>query len=381
MPWRECDAVSERRQMIDLYESRGFTKSELAEHFGVSRPTVYRWLSRYREEGEGGLEDRSRRPHTSPLATPEGLIQEILGVRRKYRDWGPVTIAGYLRRTQPDKPWPAASTMGEILARHGLVKKRRRRRKVRHPGRPIVPMDVANATWAVDFKGEFKTRDGRYCYPLTITDGFSRYVLGCRARFSTRTEEARPVFEQTFRRYGLPRQILSDSGPPFGSTALAGLSRLSVWWIRLGIQPVRIEPGRPDQNGRHERFHRTLGVATRPPSAHLRAQQRRFDRFRHTFNHERPHHALDMETPAERYCRSPRPYPSRLPELEYERHFEVRKVDAAGRISWRDRPLRVSKTLRGELVAFETVDDGAHRVYFGPVLLGVFDESSWRILD
>lgn len=379
MPWRESDAESERLRLVHLHESGGLSKSELGRRLGISRPTVYRWLERYRAEGEAGLSERSRRPYSSPLATSEELVSEILQVRKTYRDWGPVTIAAYLRREQPDKAWPAPSTMGAILNRHGLVKRRRRRRKVQHPGRPIAPMDAANATWAVDFKGEFRTRDGRYCYPLTMEDGFSRFVLSCRGRRSTRTDEARPVFEQTFRRYGLPSQILSDSGPPFGSTALAGLSRLSVWWIRLGIHPVRIEPGRPDQNGRLERFHRTLGAAIRPPSTNLQAQQRRFDRFRHTYNHKRPHHALEMDTPAQRYCMSPRPYPSRLPELEYESHFEVRKVDAAGRISWRDRPLRISKTLRGELVAFETVEDGLHHVYFGPLLLGVFDERSWEI--
>jgi transposase InsO family protein len=290
-----------------------------------------------------------------------------------------VTIVGYLRRRHPKKPWPAFSTAGEILKRHGLVKPRRKRRRLRHPGRPYLPMEAPNDTWAADFKGEFKTRDGRLCYPLTITDGHSRFLLACRGRLATGYELARPVFEETFRTYGLPHQILTDGGSPFGSTGLAGLSRLAVWWVKLGIQPVRIQPSHPEQNGRHERMHRTLAPITRPPAGNLAAQQRRFSRFVTEYNEVRPHRALDLHTPSERYTPSPRPYPGRTPQITYPGHFEVRKADVGGRISWHDRPLRTNKVLRGELIGLEPIEEGLYHVYFGPLLLGVFDQDLWQI--
>lgn len=379
MCWRQSEAVRLRQRFVQLHQSGGLTMTELCRRFGVSRPTGYAWLSRFAEEGAEGFAERSRRPHTSPHRTPVEIESSILGVKQQYPLWGPVTIVDYLQRQHPTKAWPASSTAGEILKRHGLVEPRRKRRPMRHPGRPYLPMAAPNDTWAADFKGEFKTRDGRYCYPLTITDGHSRFLLACRGRLSTRYEVARPVFEEAFRTYGLPHQILTDGGSPFGSTALAGLSRLGVWWIKLGIQPVLIQPGRPDQNGRHERMHRTLGPTTRPPATNLAAQQRRFSQFITEYNEVRPHRALNKRTPSELYLPSPRPYPSRTPRVEYPAHFEVRKADVGGRISWHDRPLRVSKILRGELVGLEPIEEDLYRVYFGPLLLGVFNEKIWQI--
>ncbi len=379
MCWQETDALGERQRFVHLYESRAFTMSELCERFGVSRPTGYVWFDRYLQEGADGLLERSRHPHTSPNRTPPEIESSIVRVRQQHPRWGPVTVVGYLRRRHPKKTWPAPSTAGEILKRHGLVEPRRKRRRVRHPGRPYLPMQAPNDTWAADFKGEFKTRDGRYCYPLTITDGHSRFLLACRGRLTTSYEVARPVFEETFRTYGLPHQILSDGGSPFGSTALAGLSRLGVWWVKLGIQPVHIQPGHPEQNGRHERMHRTLAPTTRPPAGNLSAQQRRFSQFMTEYNEVRPHRALDLQTPSELYTPSPRPYSGRTPEIEYPAHFEVRKADVGGRISWHDRPLRVSKVLRGELIGLEPIEERLYHVYFGPLLLGVFDQDSWQI--
>jgi len=379
MPWRETDALKERLRFVHLYESRMLSMSELCKRFGISRPTGHLWWDRYLREGVDGLSERSRRPHVSPNRTPSQIESKVVEVRKEHTDWGPVTIMDYLRGQDCEKGWPASSTAGAILKRHGLVKPRRKRRPMRHPGRPYVPMLAPNDTWAVDFKGEFKTRDGRQCYPLTITDGHSRFLLACRGRVANTYELVRPVFEETFRTYGLPYQILSDSGSPFGSAGLAGLSRLGVWWVKLGIQPVRIQPGRPDQNGRHERFHRTLGRTTRPPAGNLAAQQRRFSRFMTEYNEVRPHRSLDGRTPSKVYTPSPRPYPSRTPQVEYPAHFEVRKADVGGRISWHDRPLRTSKVLRGELVGLEPIDERRYHVYFGPLLLGVFDERSWQI--
>lgn len=380
MTWQETNVQNERLRFVHQYESGGFTMSELCERFGISRPTGYACWQRYLRDGRAGLMDRSRRPHTCPHQTAPELESRIVRVREAHQYWGPVTIVAYLRRQDPHLPWPAPSTAGQILQRHGLVKPRRKRRRVRHPGRPYLPMEAPNDVWPADFKGEFRTKDGRYCYPLTITDGRCRFLLACRARRNTSYELARPVFEETFLTYGLPYQILTDNGPPFGSTALAGLSRLSVWFIKLGIHPVRIEPGCPYQNGRHERMHGTLAAAvTRPPAGNLPAQQRRFNKFRTEYNEMRPHQALELQTPAELYLPSTRPYPSREPEVEYEGHFEVRKVDAAGRISWHDTPLRISKVLRGEYVGLEPIEEDMYRLYFGPVLLGVFDAKSWNI--
>lgn len=379
MCWRDREALNERLRFVQLYKSHSFAMSELCRRFGISRPTGYGWLSRYAQQGAEGLLERSRRPHRSPNRTPSEIESRIVELRKQYPQWGPVTVVGYLRQHDPDRAWPAPSTTSAILKRHGLVQARRKRRQVLHPGRPYLPMEAPNDTWAVDFKGEFKTRDGRYCYPLTITDGHSRFLLACRARLATAYELARPVFEETFRCYGLPRQILSDSGSPFGSSGLAGLSRLSVWWLKLGIQPVRIQPSHPEQNGRHERMHRTLAATTRPPAANLSAQQRRFSRFMAEYNQLRPHRALDLRTPAQLYTPSSRPYSSRTPQVNYPAHFEVRKADIDGRISWHDRPLRICKVLRGELIGLEPIEERRYHVFFGPLLLGVFDQDSWQI--
>jgi len=379
MCWRSKDALNERLRFVGLYKSQSFAMNQLCSRFGISRPTGYSWLSRYAQDGAQGLQERSRRPHRCPHRTPSQIEASIVRLKQRYPEWGPVTVVGYLEQQDPHTPWPAPSTAGQILKRHGLVRPRRSRRKFVHPGRPYLPMEAPNDTWAVDFKGEFKTRDGRYCYPLTITDGHSRFLLACRARLRTSYELARPVFEETFRTYGLPRQILSDSGSPFGSSGLAGLSRLAVWWIKLGIQPVRIQPSHPEQNGRHERMHRTLAATTRPPAANLAAQQRRFSRFTAEFNRIRPHRALDLRTPSQLYAPSPRLYPRRTPLIEYPAHFEVRKADTDGRITWHDRPLYVSRALRRESVGLEPIAEQRYNLFFGPLLLGVFHQQTWQI--
>lgn len=243
-------------------------------------------------------------------------------------------------------------------------------------------MTAPNATWTADFKGQFKTGDGIYCFPLTVADGATRYLLACRALTSVRTAEARPVFERLFRTHGLPERIRSDNGVPFATTARARLSPLSVWWIRLGIRPELIEPAHPEQNGRHERMHKTLKAdATRPPKADRRAQQRRFDQFRTQFNEERPHEALAQATPASCYTASPRPYPTHLAPLEYPAHCEVRRVSRNGGIRWHNHWVNVSYVLGDEHIAFEEIDDALWQVSFGPVALGRFHEALLRIED
>ncbi len=285
--------------------------------FGVSRKTGYKWLDRYAQQGVAGLADQSKAPKRQAQAFPAEIEREILALRARYPTWGEDKLKARLERTNPDINWPAHSTIGALLKRHGLTHPGKRRRHAT-PSSKLTSAKAPNQVWAIDFKGWFETGDGKRCDPLTISDTASRYLLRCQRVARSDTAHVRPLMEATFREYGLPTRILSDNGPPFASTGLAGLSRLSVWWIRLGIQLQRIDPGHPEQNGRHERMHRTLKAETAtPPERNLRAQQRAFDRFRQIYNQERPHESLAMATPASVYQPSWRPYPERLPELEY----------------------------------------------------------------
>jgi transposase InsO family protein len=382
MPWLETDVIKERNRFVLDYESELFSMSELCERYGISRPTGYEWWARYQGQGLQGLQDRPRGPKSCAHKTPLAVEKALVSLRHKYPKWGPVTLLQRLEKLQPELELPAPSTAGEILKRHGLIEPRKRRARHRHPGRPYVEMGSPNDTWTADFKGEFLTRDHRYCYPLTIADGCSRYLLACRGQRSTAYPGARAGFEGAFREYGLPLQILTDNGTPFASCAIGGLSRLAAWWIKLGIHPVRIEPGCPQQNGRHERMHRTLKAeTTRPPAANLAAQQRRLERFRRCYNEERPHRALEGEVPAARYRPSARAYPECAPSIIYPGHFKVLKVCANGCLSWRQRFIFVSQVLAGEPLGLEPVDDGIWSVHFATVLLARFDEREGRLRD
>ena len=382
MPWLETDVIKERTRFVLDYESELFSMTELCERHGISRQTGYALWARYRAQGLAGLQDRPRGPQSCPHKTPREVEQALVSVRRKYPRWGPVTLLQRLERERPELVLPAPSTAGEILKRHGLIEPRKRRVRHRHPGRPYVEMGAPNDVWTADFKGEFLTRDHRYCYPLTIADGCSRYLLACRGQHSPAYPGTRAHFEAAFREYGVPLQMLTDNGTPFASCAIGGLSRLAVWWIKLGIHPVRIEPGRPQQNGRHERMHRTLKAeATRPPAANLAAQQRVLERFRRRYNEERPHRALKGEVPATLYRPSPRPYPEREPELTYPGHFRILRVCTNGCLSWRGGFVFVSQVLVGEPLGLEPIDDGIWSVHFGPVLLARFDEREGHLRD
>ena len=382
MPWSETSPMDQKRLFIQDYVRGSFSMSELCTRYGISRKTGYKWVRRFEADGRSGLSDRSRRPHGSPWATPEDQVEAILALRRKHPFWGAKKLLHVLERRHPEVVWPARSTVCDLLKRHGLVEHRRRRRYPGHKGRPQTPMRAPNEIWCADFKGEFKTGDGRYCHPLTVTDGYSRFLLGCQGRLSTAHEGVKPVFRRLFVEYGLPAVIRTDNGVPFATSALCRLSRLSVWWIRLGIYPELIEPGHPEQNGRHERMHRTLKQHTaRPPAKGGRAQQRRFDRFRQEYNYERPHEGLGQETPGSLYERSDRPMPKRLAPIEYPAHFEVRLVSRNGGIRWNARWVNVSHVLGGEYVGLEETDDGLWDVYFGPLRLGKMDERTLKIED
>jgi putative transposase len=314
MPWNETCPMNERLKLIARMQEGEWSMTQLCEQFGVSRKTAYKWLDRYAAEGLDGLKDRSRAPHHHPNTLAPEVEALIVKARERRPHWGPVKLLTWLSVRHPALPFPAVSTAGEILKRHALVVPRRARRRSPPYPQPLAPGTGPNAVWSTDFKGQFKTADGRWCYPLTLSDNFSRYLLCCRALHRPTGTRVKPWLECAFREYGLPSALRTDNGPPFASVGLAGLSRLSVWWIKLGIVPERIEPGHPEQNGRHERLHRTLKAeATKPPGATLTAQQRRFDRFRAEYNEERPHAALNQRPPASVYTRSARDYPSRVP--------------------------------------------------------------------
>lgn len=333
MPWKEMSPVTERmRFIVDVLEGL-LTIAELAARYEISRKTAYKWIERYDAGGPAALEDRpSTAVRVANRTSPE---IEALGVAFKMQHpiWGPKRTLDCLRRLHPDLALPARSTVAEILKRSGLVEHRPRRRKEGHPGPPQCEAIAPNDLWGADFKGQFRTRDGLYCYPFTVSDLFSRFIISCDGQLSTATEPVQAAFERAFREYGLPLAIRTDNGSPFGSTGIARLTRLSVWFLKLGIRRDLIQPGRPDQNGCHERMHRTLkSEATKPPEANLRKQRKRFDAFRAEFNHERPHEAIGMRRPAEVFTASPRPFPDRLESPQYPAHFEVRRVSRNGGI-------------------------------------------------
>jgi transposase InsO family protein len=382
MPWQEVVTVELRQQFVHDALRRVVPVTELCAAYGISRKTGYKWLVRYEAGGLPALTDQSRQPRSSPTATPPELVRALLEARQHHPTWGPRKLLRLVRQREPTAPWPARSTIALHLHRAGLVVTPRRVRRPGHPGRPQAPMDAPNAVWTADFKGQFRLGDGTYCYPLTLADGYSRLLLSCRALTSNQMVESRPVFVRAFQEYGLPTRIRSDNGVPFATQALGRLSALSVWWVRLGILPDLTEPASPQQNGRHERMHRTLKQeCTRPPRHSRRAQQARFDQWRTEFNALRPHEALADATPASLYAPSPRRYPPRLPALEYPGHFEVRRVSRNGGIRWHSTWVNVSQTLGGEALGLVEIDDAEWDVYFGPLRLGRLHERTLHIED
>ncbi len=375
MPWQETCVRNERTHFIVDWERDEESMAELCRRYGVSRRTGYKWLQRYQQQGWDGLQDRSRAPRRQPHQTAAAIEQEILAVRAQHTRWGAVSLKARLERKQPEVAWPAVSTIGNLLRRHGLSVPRRRRPRAAPTPPPLTAGQEPNRVWCADFKGWFRTRDGRRCDPLTISDAASRYLLRCQAVTRPDGAHVQPLFEATFREFGLPQVLRTDNGPPFATVAVHGLGRLAVWWIKLGIDPERIEPGHPEQNGRHERMHRTLKQETAaPPAANLRAQQRAFDRFRRDYNEERPHQGLQLRTPGECYhSATGRAYPSRLEEPEYPAAMTARRV-LEGRIRWWRQRVFVGKGLNGERVGLEAIEEGLWRVWFSFYELGVWDE-------
>ena len=381
MPWQGVSTMDLRVQFVAEYLSGLWSMTELAEQYGISRKTGYKWVARYERAGPAGLVDRSRRPHRSPAAVEAAVVAQVIEARRRKPYWGARKLRQWLATREPGKAWPSRSTMHTVLQRHGVVRSQRpRRRAAPRPSGPRHRADQPNDVWTVDFKGHFRLTSGPRCYPLTLRDLATRFTLRCDALHGEQTVPTRRRFARAFAAYGLPACIRSDNGHPFAGTGLARLSRLAVWWIRLGIHVEQIALGRPDQNGAHEQFHRVLKAeTTRPPAPSFPAQQRRFDRFRREYNEERPHEALADAVPASRYRPSSRPLPARLPPVEYPGHWEPRRVSAVGTISWRNHPVFLSEALAGETVALEEIDDGIWTVYFAQVPLARWLERQRRL--
>ena len=374
--------MNERTRFLSDHLSGLYTVAELCRRYGISRKTGYKWIRRYELEGPPGLGERTSRPLTVSRSTPEPIVRELLQARERHPTWGAKKLLALLRRKHPKWRLPAPSTAHDILKRHGLVPRPKRRRRRAHPGRPLTKFKRPNVIWTADFKGQFKTLDGVYCYPLTIQDGYSRFLLAVKGLRGPTIDATKPVFRALFKRYGLPDRIRTDNGTPFAAAALGRLSRLSVWFIELGIVPEFIEPGKPQQNGRHERMHRTLKRdATIPPAKNLRAQQRRFDAFQLEFNTVRPHEALDQRTPADLYRSSERRYTPRPGPITYPAHFELRKVSKNGGIRWMCDWVNVSHLLAGHNVGLEEVDHDVFDVFFGPLWLGRFSVADGLITD
>src|SRR5256714_8632771 len=382
MAWLETSPVEQRERFIRDHRIGLYTMAELCARYDVSRKTGYKWLARFDAAGRAGLQDRSRAPHHCPHRITPDVAAVICAARRQHPSWGPAKLLAWLERRQPALELPAISTAGDLLARRGLVKTRRRRRHYEHPGVGPIRTTAPNDLWTADFKGHFRTRDGLYCYPLTVADQHTRYLLACHGLLSTKGHGVRPIFDRLFREYGLPRAIRTDTGVPFATTGIHGLSQLNVWWLRpgiqhqrLGIQHQRILPAHPEQNGAHERMHKTLkGEAIRPPRTRLLTQQRAFNRFRREYNDERPHEFLQGRTPASLYRSSPRLYSGVLPPIEYPGHFIVKRVTNAGTVRFKKRLIFIANSLKQHTIGLEEIDDGLWSIHFCNVLLGGIDE-------
>lgn len=373
MPWRETCPMDERKKFIEDWLREECSVADLSRSYGISRKTAYKWLARFKSGGLEGLLDQARAHHTHPATTPDSIAAAILELKHRYPFWGPKKLKRRLTRLNAEQAWPASSTIGELLKRHGLVIPRRRRWRTPIYQGPFAQSLTPNDLWAADFKGWFKTSDGTRIDPLTVTDGASRYLIRCRAVAETNGDNVRAQLTSAFQEFGMPRALRTDNGVPFATVGLGGLSELSVWLIRLGITPERIRPAHPEENGAHERMHRTLKQQTaKPPKASLRAQQEAFNRFQREYNEERPHEFLGMNTPSDVYTPSKQPFPKKLPEMEYATGSTTRLVTTNGCINFKDKRIYLSNALVDQHVKIEENQEG-WSVSFGKMLLGQLD--------
>lgn len=374
MPWREVRPMDERVSLISDWLKGCFTITELSVTYGVSRKTVYKWINRYDTDGIEGLNELCRAPRTHPNRTDDAIIGRLIRAKIEHMKWGPKKVLFILKRSEPAVSWPSVSTAEKWLKKNGLVKKRRYRKHVPPYSEPFLGCDAPNRVWSADFKGQFKTGDGQWCYPLTISDNMSRYLIACRGLYSPRYSSTHSWFEWAFREYGLPEAIRTDNGTPFAGRGVTGLSRLSVWWIKLGIHPERIESGKPQQNGRHERMHGTLKQETvNPPASDMSRQQMRFERFKDEYNEVRPHESIGQRTPASVYEPSSRRYPEKILPPEYDEEVEVRRVKQSGEIMFDGKNYYLTELLAGERVGLVETDEACHEIRFGFHPIGVLD--------
>src|SRR3984957_20173590 len=379
MPWKESRIVDQRLQFLSSYQKEEMSVSELCREFGVSRPTGYRWINRYKESGPEGLLNLSSKPHSCSHATAEPIENAILALRGKYPSWGARKLKARLEQLDSSVEWPVASTFGNILQRAGLTSSKRKKRRTTPYSEPFSEVTAPNQLWCMDFKGYFATGDGSRCDPFTITDAHSRYLIRCQIVSRMDLSQVRAVCEAAMREYGMPSRIRTDNGAPFAGTGLLGLSKLSLGWMKMGIIHERIQPGRPQQNGRHERMHRTLKEeTTRPAALTLSLQQKKFDRFRQVFNYERPHEGLNNETPASLYQRSSIMFPRLLAPFTYPRGFQTRRVNTSSDISWHKDRVFISQVFSFEDLGFEEMDEEIFRVYFREIELGELDVTELR---
>jgi putative transposase len=376
MPWRKVDPMDSKIAFVsDVLSKMPFAFSELCRRYNISRKTGYKIIKRYQEKGVDGLKALESGAHSCPHKTPRQIEDCFVALRKKHPRWGAKKLLKLYQLKKIHSSAPAQSTVCCILKRNGRIEPKRPRPHLGHPGRPTIIAEAPNQLWATDFKGEFKTLDGIYCYPLTISDTYSRFILACQGLLHARLEETQKQFIRVFEQFGLPERIRSDNGYPFASVGLGRLSRLSIWWMRLGIIHELIEPASPQQNGKHERMHKTLKAeTTKPPQKNIKAQQKRFDQFLEEFNYHRPHEALNQEIPTALYRASNRQLPSKIPPVEYPGNFEVRRVSNNGGLRWNCKWIRASQTLAGEYLGFETINDGLYDIYFCKTRIGRFDE-------
>jgi putative transposase len=381
--WKEEDPVGERAAFVEAYLSRRYRMSELCALFGVSAKTGHKTINRFSEGGLPALSNRSRASHEHPNATPPEIARLVIEAKVDHPRWGPLKVLQYLEGKYPELDLPATSTAGAILAREGLVRRRKKRRPSIDPLKPqIGPITYPHQVNNIDFKGQFRTRDGVWCYPLTMTDTFSRSLLLCKALVGPTFMATKAALERCFREHGVPTSLRSDNGEPFvSSRSLGGLSRLGVWLVKLGVHRHRSRLASPQDNAVHERMHRTLKEETAlPPARNLREQQKRFDSFVREYNEVRPHQSLDGKTPSSIYASSPHPFPKRLPTIEYEGHFQVRAVRTDGTIKWKGKHVYLSQALSGERVGLVETDHQIWTVMFASMTIGIFDERDGHIL-
>lgn len=381
MSWKTEGPMEQKMKLMVEWETGIYSKSALAIKYGISRKSIYKWLNRYSEYGVEGLKDLSRAPKSHPNQTPEYIVELLIREKNRNRKRGPKKVRKQLERKYPGQVFPAASTIGDWFEKYGLVCKRKKRKRVPPYSEPFSECREANEVWSADYKGQFYMRNNKVCYPLTISDNYSRYLLECYGLEGPRYTETRDEFERVFRRYGLPDAIRTDNGTPFAGKCVGGLSRLAIWWIQLGIIPERIDKGCPQQNGRHERMHRTLKYEILDNvGRNMKQQQKAFDRFRVDYNDYRPHESLGQDVPRNYYRKSKRNYVEKPPVPEYDYGFLVRHVRSSGDIKVNGSAYFLTELLAGEPVGLKEFDDGKLKVYYSFYPIGIIDLKKKKVI-